>query len=60
MKNTIEFSEYSLENLKKIAKENKRPHKTKQDLNDLAHEIANAAIQKISSESFENIFNLKK
>jgi hypothetical protein len=54
----IKFEEIDLEKIKQLADKNKRKA-GKQDLLELAVEIANKAIDHLDDEDFENLFNLK-
>lgn len=58
-KNTIDLNLDDLQLLKQVGKLSKRPHKTYQDLVDLAIEIANSSITNLDKDSFESITNLK-
>lgn len=61
-RNTIEFAGLTevLDELKKIAIKNKRPSKTKQDLTELAFEIALNTIKFADDETFSQLNNLDK
>lgn len=54
----IKFEEIELQKLKELADKNKRKA-GKQDLLELAVEIANKSIIHLDDEDFENLFNLK-